>query len=70
MLFRSVEQSLIGVSDNGLAILNYETLFSDFYYFIYEKPFIYEDSSTMDICDHYAPSKNNPLKKLYIFEAD
>ncbi|MBR5512666.1 MAG: hypothetical protein IKV85_01615 [Ruminococcus sp.] len=65
-----VEQSLIGVSDNGLAILNYETLFSDFYYFIYEKPFIYEDSSTMDICDHYAPSKNNPLKKLYIFEAD
>ena len=58
------EQSMIGVSDNGLAILNYETFISDFYYFIYE------ESSMLDICSNYAPSQNNPLKKLYIFNAD
>ena len=59
-----VEQSMIGVSDNALAILNYETFISDFYYFIYE------ESSTLDICSNYAPSKNNPLQKLYIFETE
>ncbi len=59
-----VEQSMIGVSDNELAILNYETFISDFYYFIYE------ESSMLDICSNYTPSKNNPLQKLYIFEAE
>ena len=59
-----VEQSMIGVSDNELAILNYETFISDFYYFIYE------ESSMLDICSNYAPSQNNPLQKLYIFETE
>ncbi len=59
-----VEQSLLGLSDNGVSILNYETLIPDFYYFIYEEPTI------MDICSYYAPNENNPLKKLYIFETD
>ncbi len=62
-----VDQSLLGISDNGFAILNRETLTPDFYLFwgedFYGTPYQMKASE-------YVPSNTNPLKKLYIFETD
>jgi hypothetical protein len=62
-----VEKSLLGISDNGLAVLNFESLNPDFYLFWNG---FYFDTPYENIASEYAPSDTNPLKKLYIFETD
>lgn len=62
-----VDQSLLGISDNELAVLNFETLFPDFYLFWNG---FFDGMPHEKIASEYAESNTNPLKKLYIFETD
>ena len=62
-----VDQSLLGISDNELAVLNFETLFPDFYLFWNG---FFDGTPYEKIASEYAESNTNPLKKLYIFETD
>ena len=62
-----VDQSLLGISDNELAVLNFETLYPDFYLFWNG---FFDGTPYEKIASEYAESNTNPLKKLYIFETD
>ena len=62
-----VDQSLLGISDNELAVLNFETLFPDIYLFWNG---FFDGMPYENIASEYAESNTNPLKKLYIFETD
>ncbi len=62
-----VDQSLLGISDNGLAVLNFETLDPDIYLFWNG---FFDGTPYEKIASEYAESNTNPLKKLYIFETD
>lgn len=62
-----VYQSLIGISDNELAVLNFETLVPDIYRFWNG---FFDGMPYENIASEYAESNTNPLKKLYIFETD
>ena len=62
-----VDQSLLGISDNELAVLNFETLFPDFYRFWNG---FFDGMPHEKVASEYAESNTNPLKKLYIFETD
>lgn len=62
-----VDQSLLGISDNELAVLNFETLYPDFYLFWNG---FFDGMPHEKVASEYAESNTNPLKKLYIFETD
>ena len=62
-----VDQSLLGISDNELAVLNFETLYPDFYLFWNS---FFDGMPYEKVASEYAESNTNPLKKLYIFETD
>ena len=62
-----VDQSLLGISDNELAVLNFETLEPGFYLFWNG---FFDGTPYERIASEYAESNTNPLKKLYIFETD
>ena len=62
-----VDQSLLGISDNELAVLNFETLNPDIYLFWNG---FFDGMPYENIASEYAESNTNPLKKLYIFETD